>query len=87
MPAYVAAFDSTHAAMEADALLRDVDHALIPTPSKISAGCGIALRFSAEGDDAARSKMAGVFASQQEFRLYREAKEGGAERVSRYVLL
>ncbi len=43
---YVAAFDSTHRALGAAALLDEghVAYLTIPTPREISAGCGIALR-------------------------------------------
>lgn len=49
MPNYVAAFDSTHVAMQADAAFRGLErqHSIIPTPRRISASCGMALRFEA----------------------------------------
>ena len=55
MPVYVIAFESTHAAMAADASLRSVSHAMIPTPRQITASCGMALRFEAADDAAARA--------------------------------
>ncbi|HBT96013.1 MAG TPA: hypothetical protein DEB24_08090 [Coriobacteriia bacterium] len=38
-------FESTHAAIEAEKRLRHLHPQVIPTPTKISAGCGISLRF------------------------------------------
>ena len=60
MPVYVIAFESTHAAMAAEASFGSVPHAMIPTPRQITASCGMALRFEAEDDAAAR----GLFARQ-----------------------
>ena len=60
MPVYVIAFESTHAAMAAEASFGSVLHAMIPTPRQITASCGMALRFEAEDDAAAR----GLFARQ-----------------------
>lgn len=51
--AYVMAFESTHAAMAAYHALSGVTAAMVPTPKHVSAGCGISLRFEAEGEDAA----------------------------------
>ena len=46
---FVLAFDSTHAAMAAQAAFKaaGASFALIPTPREISAGCGMSLRFKA----------------------------------------
>lgn len=60
MPVYVIAFESTHAAMAAEASFGSVPHAMIPIPRQITASCGMALRFEAEDDAAAR----GLFARQ-----------------------
>ena len=48
---FVLAFDSTHAAMAAQAAFKaaGASFALIPTPREISAGCGMSLKFKAEG--------------------------------------
>ena len=54
MPVYVIAFESTHAAMAAEASFGSVPHAMIPTPRQITASCGMALRFDADDDAAAR---------------------------------
>ena len=44
---FVLAFDSTHAAMAAQAAFKaaGASFALIPTPREISAGCGMSLKF------------------------------------------
>ena len=54
---FVLAFESTHAALAAQRSFTAAGaaFALIPTPRAISAGCGMSLRFSAEGEDAARA--------------------------------
>ena len=44
----VIAFDSTHAAMAAQKLLEGLRFDVIPTPSDISASCGISLRITDE---------------------------------------
>ncbi|WP_297155960.1 DUF3343 domain-containing protein [uncultured Ellagibacter sp.] len=46
---FVLAFDSTHAAMAAQAAFKaaGASFALIPTPREISAGCGMSLKFKA----------------------------------------
>ena len=43
-------FDSTHAALEAEALLEDLGHDVtpVPAPQQLSARCGIALRIDPE---------------------------------------
>ena len=48
---FVLAFDSTHAAMAAQAAFKaaGASFSLIPTPREISAGCGMSLKFKAEG--------------------------------------
>lgn len=58
--AYVLSFESTHAAMASEAALEaaHAGAAMIPTPRAISAGCGMSLRFLAQGDAAARETAA-----------------------------
>lgn len=54
MQTYVMAFESTHAAMAAQHALAGAEgFALIPTPTAISAGCGMSLKFCAPTDEAA----------------------------------
>lgn len=72
MPVYVIAFESTHAAMAAEASLGSVPHAMIPTPRQITASCGMALRFEAEDDAAARDLFARQDAPAGLAKLFRE---------------
>ena len=62
MSTYVLTFESTHAAMASSKTLASggFDFWTIPTPREISAGCGMALRFSA---DSPESFVARVFGS------------------------
>lgn len=57
---FVLAFDSTHAAMAAQAAFKaaGASFALIPTPREISAGCGMSLKFKAEGAAEAQAFVA-----------------------------
>ena len=57
---FVLAFNSTHAAMAAQAAFKaaGASFALIPTPREISAGCGMSLKFKAEGATEARAFVA-----------------------------
>lgn len=56
---YVVAFDSTHRALAAAAVLDEgrVPYLTIPTPREISAGCGIALRCRPPELDALRAAV------------------------------
>lgn len=49
MPTFLLVFDSTHSALAAQVALEHLSPRLIPTPRQITAGCGMALRFEAEG--------------------------------------
>ena len=50
----VLTFESTHAAMTAQKLLKDHLHFIvIPVPRQLSASCGLALRLSADDKDRA----------------------------------
>lgn len=42
---WVLSFDSTHAAMAAQKILRSLNPYVIPTPREITADCGISLRL------------------------------------------
>ena len=57
---FVLAFDSTHAAMAAQIAFKAAGRsfALIPTPREISAGCGMSLKFKAEGAAEAQAFVA-----------------------------
>ena len=50
---YIMAFDTTTAAMQAEAYLKDqISIAVMPVPREISSGCGLSIRFQ-ETDEAA----------------------------------
>lgn len=57
---FVLAFDSTHAAMAVQAAFKaaGASFSLIPTPREISAGCGMSLKFKAEGAAEAQAFVA-----------------------------
>lgn len=78
---YVISFESTHAAMAANKALGALGRALtmIPTPREISAGCGMSLRFAADGDADALDLAAGVSEARGLAALY--AKEEAAYRL------
>lgn len=86
MPAYVIAFDSTHAAMAADDALRDVPRTMIPTPRQITVSCGMALRLEAEDDGSAFALLEIADPSGRIAHLYREiASDDGLSRNTGYV--
>ena len=88
MPAYVIAFDSTHAAMAADDALCDVPRAMIPTPRQITASCGMALRLDLTDDGSALRLLAIADPSGRLARLYREVPSSdGLARNAIYVSL
>ena len=74
---YVMAFESTHAAMAAEAYLEgEAAHAaMIPTPRAISAGCGMSMRFEREGDAAACELARGCEDARGLAALYKEAPD------------
>lgn len=89
MPNYVAAFDSTHAAMQADAAFRGLkrQHSIIPTPSRISASCGMALRFEANCNDEACRLFDEAGFDLTVSHLYCEAVSDQESEGMRYVLI
>ena len=68
----VLAFESTHAAMAANKALAASERpfAVIPTPRAVSAGCGMSLRFAADGAEA-RAVAASLVHVQGTAALYR----------------
>lgn len=59
-PQIVFTFHSTHAAIAAEDALRDAGFALeiIPPPTPLSAGCGLAIRLAAADEQAAVATLA-----------------------------
>ncbi len=56
MAEYLVAFGSTHAALSFEAAF-GAEGSLVPVPPKVRAGCGMALRFYAAGDDSALQRV------------------------------
>ena len=54
---YVFAFESTHAAIEAERLLAPVKAVVMPTPRVITASCGMSLRLE---DEYAEEGLGGI---------------------------
>ena len=67
-------FDSTHAAITSQGLLKDLDAILMPTLREISASCGMSLRLRTEARDYAESRM--IESGIEGWRLYRVVSEG-----------
>ena len=88
MPVYVISFESTHAAMAAEASFGSVPHAMIPAPRQITASCGMALRFEAEDDAAARGLFARQDAPAGLAKLFREeSAPSGRSKDATYAAL
>ncbi|MDO4182286.1 MAG: DUF3343 domain-containing protein [Coriobacteriia bacterium] len=83
MNTYVITFESTHTAMAASKTLASggIDFWTIPTPREISAGCGIALRFSAETPDEAVGRVFGSTRNSGRGALYLTAGEAAYEKL------
>ena len=88
MPVYVIAFESTHAAMAAEASLGAVPSAMIPTPRQISASCGMALRVETDDDARASSLFSAMDVPSGLAALYREEpSESATTKTARYTLV
>lgn len=75
---FALAFESTHAAMAANKALEALRPAMIPTPSALSAGCGMTLRYEASCDTEAFGHARGVEGLEGLASLY--AEEDGSYR-------
>lgn len=51
---FLVSFESTHAAMASEKVLSRFGATMLPVPKAISAGCGMALHFKAEGPEEAK---------------------------------
>lgn len=88
MPVYVITFESTHAAMAAEASLGAVSSSMIPTPRQISASCGMALRVEADGDAQASALFSALDVPSGLAALYREEpSESATAKTARYTLV
>ena len=68
-------FSSTHTALRAEVLLRDLNVRMMPTLREISASCGISLRLRPEDGEAALARLAD--AGLDGWQLYRVVSAGG----------
>ena len=84
METYVIAFESTHAAEAASKTLASggVDFLTVPTPTAISAGCGIALKFDADDPEPVVARIFGSNRSTGLASLYRETGRQAFELVA-----
>ncbi len=80
---YLYTFDSTHAAIAAQRLLKETDAALMPTLRAITASCGMSLRISCENVDRARALMAASDIDAALYTLYRVEQEDGGIRCEK----
>lgn len=88
MSRYVFAFESTHAAIAAQAVLSGIAFQVIPTPREISAGCGMSLLFDAGSDGEALSLARSVPDAQGLSALYRkDGSPDGADASAAYASL
>lgn len=78
MPRYVLAFESTHAAIAAQASLSQTALQVIPTPREISAGCGMSLLLDAGSDGGALALARSVPDAHGLAALYRKDESPGS---------
>ena len=70
------AFDSPHAAIRAEKLLRSLSPAVVPTLRAITASCGMSLRLKPEQAEAARALLAEAAFDSGLCRFYHVEQEG-----------
>jgi len=68
-------FDSTHAAIAAQNLIKDLGAVMMPTLREISASCGMSLRLRPEDLKCAEQRM--MDSNIEGWHLYRVVSEGG----------
>lgn len=76
-PYCLIAFDSTHAAIAAQRLLKALNPAVMPTLRAITASCGMSLRLKLEQAEEARALLAESSLDPALYRLYRVEQENG----------
>jgi len=83
---YLIAFDSTHAAMSAEAFFKNMNVSvkLIPLPSVISAGCGFSIKVMLTEAKAVEALLGHPELEWSE--LYKIAKVGRASKVEPWIL-
>jgi hypothetical protein len=76
------AFDSPHAAIQAQSLLLDCGAVVMPTLRSITASCGMSLRISDEQVERAREIMRASSINPALYRLYRVEQEGATNQCT-----
>jgi len=81
---YLIAFDSTHAAMAAEAFFKEkqVKAKLVPLPSVVSSGCGFAIKFKPDEKEAAEPFLADPLFEGSTF--YKISKMAGETQVENW---
>jgi hypothetical protein len=74
---YLIVFDSTHAAIAAERLLKALNPAVMPTLRAITASCGMSLRLKPEQTEEAQTLMAASSIDPKLYRFYRIEQESG----------
>jgi len=76
------AFDSPHAAIRAEKLLKSLSPAVVPTLRAITASCGMSLRLKAEQMETARALLAESTLDPALYRFYRVEQNGEETRCT-----
>ncbi|MEN6419501.1 MAG: DUF3343 domain-containing protein [Clostridiaceae bacterium] len=75
-------FDSTHAAIAAERLLKALNPAVMPTLRAITASCGMSLRLKPEQTEQAQALMAASSIDPKLYRFYRIEQGNGETRCT-----
>jgi hypothetical protein len=75
-------FDSTHAAIAAERLLKALNPAVMPTLRAITASCGMSLRLKSEQTEEAQAMLAKSTLDPVLYRFYRIEQAGGETRCT-----
>ena len=80
---YLITFESTHAAISTEKLLKPADVRIMPVPRFISASCGISIRINPEKREEAEAIFKeGSTLSAEEYAYYHVFKKEGIEEIS-----
>ena len=80
---YLLTFESTHAAISTEKLLKPAEVTIMPVPRFISASCGISIRINPEKKEEAEAifKESSTL-SAEEYAYYHVCKKEGSEEIS-----
>ena len=76
------AFDSPHAAIRSEKLLKALSPAVVPTLRAITASCGMSLRLRPEQTEEAQALLKESSIDQALYRFYRVEQENGKTRCT-----